>query len=134
MLAPVVSFGVAKLGFPRLLDLLGRLPPRGRDLGSSVGVVRGEALLRKAFRVAPARGACLDHAVVQYLLHRWLGPEPRLVVGVKRRAAAEPASWVVDAHAWVEEAGGPPREEAFRPLLALTPTRGLERFDAASTS
>ncbi len=131
VLAPFVSFALDRMGFARLLEVLAPLPSRTamRPDRGAVGIERGATLLRQAFRASATSGACLHHAVVQYLLHLRFGPEPRLVIGV-RRGTTTP--WTPDAHAWVEAAEGGGREDGFRPLLALTPTGGLQRFDGAS--
>jgi hypothetical protein len=131
VLARPITFGLSTLGFPRVLTWLEGTP--GRAGGGRVGVARGEELVRWAFRAAACdtQGSCLPRAVVQYLLHRTFGPEPRLVVGVSRVAApireATSLDWTLGAHAWVEVQGGPAREPSFSPILTLTPSEGVVR-------
>ncbi len=133
MLAPVVSFAVDRYGFPRVLEAVAPLQLARSGAGApEIDIPAGARLIRKAFRAAPTAGACLHHALVQYLLHLRVGPEPRLVVGVRRGTARLGTGWVPDAHAWVEDAGVPDGQADFSPLFALTPSRGLERFDEAS--
>lgn len=130
MLARPVAFALSTVGFPRLVRLLARLPPT-QPRSSGVDVERAELLVKRAFVAAASDGACLPRAAVQYVVHRALGPEPRLVVGVSRGEAARGAEldWIVAAHAWVEARGGPRREPSFTPILAVTPSEGIVRLD-----
>lgn len=127
LLAPVISFGIRQVGFSKMVHLLVPLPASARVLSSGVSVERAEALLKRAFHVAPGAGDCLPRAVVQYLLHLRVGPEPRFVIGVRKGAPTGHAAWTPDAHAWVEAVGSP-REPEFQPILAVSPRSGLQRF------
>ncbi len=133
VLARPVTFGLSRLGFPRVARWLGQVP--SLHAPARIGVARGEVLVRWAFQAAAfdTTSTCLPRAVVQYLLHQTFGPEPRLVVGVARSNDAPPPpglDWALDAHAWIEERGGPPREPSFAPILTLSRSEGVVRADS----
>lgn len=132
MLARPVAFALARLGFSRTLRALERLPSTATRQ-NGVDVERAELLVKRAFQAAACRGTCLPRAAVQYVVHRALGPEPRLVVGVSRGApiSVSALDWTVAAHAWIEAQGGPRRELSFTPILVLTPSEGVVRLDVA---
>lgn len=131
MLARPVTFGLSAFGFSRAVGWLAGVP--ARRAGVRVGIARGEELVRWAFRAAAyeTETTCLPRAIVQYLLHQSFGPEPRLVVGVSRiegsPAEKSGLDWMLGAHAWIEEQGGPRREAAFAPILTLSPSEGVLR-------
>lgn len=137
VLARPVSFALARTKFPTVLAWLARLPrPRRRSHAEpceTIGVERGERLVRAAFRASASPGACLEQSIVQYLLHRRFGPEARLVVGVARDRATPSDAGVpasapdLRAHAWVEEVGRERAEPGFERILVLSPRGGIER-------
>lgn len=117
---PVVELSLAAAGVDATLRWIERVPasaPRARV----TDIDEGGRLVRAACRRHPLAGACLSQAVLQYLLHRRDGVAARLVIGVKRQAAA------LDAHAWVEAPGAtssrPADSASFAPILVHPPPR-----------
>lgn len=114
------ALAIATLGYRRTEALLAMMPsPGSRKDALGVDAERGEQLVRKAFHWSPARwstreGGCLPRAVAQYAAHRWMGDDVALCLGVSRPKTAEAKAF--DAHAWVEDAGAPPREQGHAPI------------------
>jgi hypothetical protein len=126
--APFEAAELRRRGLRGVVRSLGsrRFAPRG----APVDVARAERLVRAAFRYGPGRvagpddGRCLPESITQYALHLRTGPEPRLVIGVRRGDDGDGAGWLVSAHAWVEEEGGARRAPEFAPLFWISP-RGV---------
>jgi len=133
-LAPIVSATLERLGFDRVL---GELPVVGERQRGSVGVERGEDLVRIAFRRhVLLRGGCLPESITQYALHILFGPTPKLVVGVKRDESIphkdRRLDWMLGAHAWVENDAGPSREPTFAPIVAVSARSGIWKAEGGS--
>lgn len=140
LLSPVVSGLLHSLGTSRLLTLLTDVPSFGARAGvgpDAVDVVQGERLVRAAFarQLLPVPRGCLPESITQYLLHSIGGPEPKLVIGVRRNglgerlAARSPDAldWTLAAHAWVEADAGPARSAEFAPILSVSRRGGFWR-------
>jgi hypothetical protein len=139
LLAPPTSALLAMAGFGSALSWV-RSTSREvhEEPDGLVSVERGEELVRIAFDRALSTRGCLPRSVVQFLLHRWLAPAPKLVIGVKREAVPlvkdSPTEllWSLDAHAWIERAEGPARSLGYVPILAFSDTSGLWRAGTSS--
>lgn len=120
LLAPIAVMSLRLWGFERVLAHLERrrFAPSRRP----IGVERGEALVRAAFRGGLATSSCLPESIVQYALHLETGPEPKLVIGVRKERPRTSLLEGMAAHAWIEEAEGSRREPDFAPILWLTPS------------
>jgi hypothetical protein len=98
---------------------------------TSISIERGEALVASAFSIQLCTRSCLPQSLVQFVLHRWFGPTPRWVIGVRRDAGAElggnTLDWSLAAHAWVEESDGPSRDVGFVPILSFSDRDGMRR-------
>jgi hypothetical protein len=130
--APVVALTLHAFGLRRTLGWARRASALSarRDPSKPLDVERGEQLVRRAFAYTPVSGGCLPESIVQYLLHTRFGPEPRLVVGVRRERGADPSlhddhGWKLGAHAWVEAAHGPERLPELTRMLTLTNAEGV---------
>ena len=109
---PAVELSLAVLGLRRTLRWIEAVPPGRRRLGRTT-VEQGGRLVRGAYRRHPLGGQCLSQAAVQYLLHRRDGVPAKFVVGVRHKDDRD-----LDAHAWVESAGGPAADgDGFEPIL-----------------
>ena len=111
VLAPPVGILLRVVGFERLSPLIGALPvsPR-RTRGSAVDVERGEALVGRVFARSLIKPGCLPQSVVQCLVHRLSGREVDLVIGVRKPGRVPHEAAEFEAHAWVEERRGEPRD------------------------
>lgn len=131
--APFVEAVLGAVGLERVLATLERR--RFAPRGERIDVERGERLVRAAFRYGPAKSGCLPESIVQYALHLRTGPEPRLVIGVRKvqgdaRDENEPKT-ELGAHAWIEELAGARRLPEFAPILTLSPRGRSGHVEAA---
>jgi hypothetical protein len=124
-----VELSLAALGLsPTLRWIEAVSPARDRRRPSALTVADGERAVGRAYRVHLLRGQCLPRSLLQYLLHRRDGTSVHFIVGVRRRtgeAAGSSSARSIEAHAWVEPAGGErPRGGAdFEPLLVSGPAK-----------
>ena len=130
--APPASALVRDGGFKRAIEGLERTTPLAVERGdASISVERGEALVASAFARQLCTRSCLPQSLVQFVLHRWFGPAPRWVIGVRRDASTaftgDALDWSLAAHAWVEERDGPAREVGFVPILSFSDRDGMRR-------
>jgi hypothetical protein len=138
LLAPAANALLARRGFEGALRALARTPsiprPRkNRRADELVGIERAESLVKSAFIRQPTKRGCLPQALVQFLLHRRYGPAPRLVIGVARRSDGrriDGLGWDLEAHAWLEQVGGPARDGGYSPILSYSDEQGLWRARA----
>jgi hypothetical protein len=85
---------------------------------------RGAWLTRRAFRWQLATDSCLPRALVQWVGHGLEGGNVVLRIGVRRPDEAIS----LDAHAWVDDAEGPPGPDALRYRILLErPTPSTRR-------
>jgi hypothetical protein len=99
-LATPVGLGLRLVGFARMNALVARLPLVAPPTCGGVTPERGEVLVARAFAHAPATPGCLPQALVQTAVHRLLGRDVSLVIGVRRggsHAAGGPVDF--EAHA-----------------------------------
>jgi hypothetical protein len=132
LFAPPASAFVRDGGFKRAIEGLERTAPLAVERANpSISVERGEALVTSAFARQLCTRSCLPQSLVQFVLHRWFGPTPRLVIGVRRDATATfgggDLDWSLTAHAWVEECDGPTRDIGFVPILSFSDRDGIWR-------
>lgn len=119
VLAPFASASLARFGTVEVLKRLTRARGWSNIETLRLSVEDGERLTRRAFRLTRQPDRCVPRAVVQYVVHSLSGMRVRLVIGVKRGAAAS-----LDAHAWVEE--GARSVDDFAPL-AWVDDEGIEQ-------
>jgi len=81
-----------------------------RPSPSSLVAARGAWLTRRAFRRQLATDSCLPRALVQWLGHGLEGGNVVLRIGVRH----PDNELTLDAHAWVDDADGPPGPDAAR--------------------
>lgn len=118
-----VELSLAALGLsPTLRWIEAVSPARGRPRPSALSVAEGERAVGRAYRLHLLRGQCLPRSLLQYLLHRRDGTAVHFIVGVRRSAGSSPGELrSIDAHAWVEAAGGERpgarAGEDFEPIL-----------------
>lgn len=97
LLAPFATAGLGRFGTVAVLKRLTRIKGWSNIEVFRISVEDGERMTRRAFRLMRQPDRCVPRAVVQYVVHSVSGMRVRLVIGVKRGAAA-----TLDAHAWVE--------------------------------
>ncbi len=109
-LATPIGVSLRLLGFRRLERVIERVPVRrSMSKAGALDVEAAEVLVTRAFARSLGPRGCLPQSIVQCVVHRAMGREVDLVIGVRKQGEV-PRTIDFEAHAWVEEKRGPKRD------------------------